>query len=98
MLTHTENAWPLDIIFGKMVDVLKEGRSRIVVCTAYRMSCEGWLKVELVRGLSEALLEAGDIQILPEEDRVDVVVQTSENRILVELKTFPTNYGDQESR
>ncbi len=82
-----------DQIIDRVVEVILSGRSRIVVCAHYGVSCEGWLKVELLTGLTPLLAHWPDMTIVPEANQVDLTIQTKTDQVLLELKTFPTNYG-----
>jgi len=83
----------VDTIIETVVKVVLSGRSRITVCAANGVSCEGWLKVELLRGLVDALGSTDATEILPEAQNVDLTVRRASDQVLLELKTFPTNYG-----
>lgn len=65
--------------------------SRLKLCAKLRISHEGWLKIELLNALSDE----GQLTLFPEKGNVDIVVYkgNSKESCLVELKTFPTNYG-----
>lgn len=82
----------LDQVIDKVVEVAVTGRSRIVVCAAYGISCEGWLKVEIVRALSSAVA-VDRTEILPEWQNIDLTIRSVSEKVLLQLKTFPTNYG-----
>ena len=82
-----------DEIINKVVEVTLSGRSRIAVCAHYGISCEGWLKVEIISALTPLLANWLDLSIVPEADNVVLTVQTETEQVLLELKTFPTNYG-----
>ena len=82
-----------DRILDKIVEVASSGRSRIAVCDLYGVSCEGWLKVELLRAFTATLLSSDNAEILPEHQNVDLTIRTASEEVLLELKTFPTNYG-----
>lgn len=73
--------------------VLVTGVERIANASRLRISCEGWLKLELLTALS--IREAGNppLDVRAELDNVDITVSRGPERCLVELKTFPTNYG-----
>ncbi len=75
------------------MDAIKEGGSRIAVAAAFRVSCEGWLKVELLKSLWESFGNSETSEILPESDHFDLVVKSESQTVRIELKTFPTNYG-----
>jgi len=83
----------VDIVIDKTVELALSGRWRIATCAAHGVSCEGWLKVEVLHSLYEALGSFSEIEIIPEARNVDLTVQTRTERLLLELKTFPTNYG-----
>lgn len=78
----------VEIIANKVVEVASSAPSRIAVCAAYGVSCEGWLKVELFRGLVHALGSSDDTEILPEAQKIDLTVGTASEQVLLELKTF----------
>lgn len=65
--------------------------SRVKLFAELRISHEGWLKIELLHALSAR----DKITLLPEKDNIDVVVcrDNPNECCLIELKTFPTNYG-----
>lgn len=83
----------VDTILGKVVEVASSGCSRIAVCARYGVSCEGWLKVELLHRLVETLASYDDIEIVSEAQNIDLTVRSVSEQVLLELKTFPTNYG-----
>jgi hypothetical protein len=83
----------VDTIAERVVEVVLSGRSRVIVCAAHRISCEGWLKVESLRSLVEGFSTATGTDVRPERANVDLTVQSPSERVLIELKTFPTNYG-----
>src|SRR5207245_5656086 len=95
VIIHTQGATELlmDSIIDTVVKVVLSGRARITVCAANGVSCEGWLKVELLRGLVDALGSTDATEILPEAQNVDLTVRRASDQVLIELKTFPTNYG-----
>ena len=80
-------------IADRIVEVTLGGRSQIMTCAAYGISCEGWLKVELVRGFSQPHKLGDGIEILPERQNTDLVIRSPSEEVLLEIKTFPTNYG-----
>lgn len=82
----------VDVIVDAIVEVAREGRSRIATCALLGVSAEGWLKVELLRKLAQDL-HPDSHRILPEWERIDLAVEAGVERVLVQLKTFPTNYG-----
>lgn len=65
--------------------------SRLKLFAELRISHEGWLKIELLHALSAR----DKLTLLPEKDNIDVVVcrDNPNECCLIELKTFPTNYG-----
>ena len=83
----------VDHVVDRITEVVNEGRMRIAECAASGVSCEGWLKIELLKSLSESLSETGANEIITEADHFDLVVTTDSQTIRIELKTFPTNYG-----
>jgi len=83
----------VDLVADRVAEVVKEGRSRIVVSSAFRVSCEGWLKIELLKSLWESFGDSETNEILPESDHFDLVVKADGQTVRIELKTFPTNYG-----
>lgn len=66
---------------------------RISTCAAHGISCEGWLKVGLIHRLSDPAAPFGSVDIIAEKNHVDLTFETASERVLLELKTFPTNYG-----
>jgi len=83
----------VDSIIDKTVEIALSGRSRIATCAAYGVSCEWWLKTELLHALDEALTTSSEVEVLPEAKNIDLTVRTRTEQVLLELKTFPTNYG-----
>jgi len=83
----------VDVVADRIADAIKEGRSRIAVAAVFRVGCEGWLKIELLKRLWESFGDSETSQILPESDHFDLVVEADGQTIRIELKTFPTNYG-----
>ncbi len=82
-----------DTIIDKVVEAAISGRSRIAACAAHGSSCEGWLKVEILHRLVGLLSEISEMEILVEAQNIDLTVRTPSEQVLLELKTFPTNYG-----
>ena len=82
-----------DTIVKNVAEVATSGRSRIATCAAYGVSCEGWLKVELLQRFTRVLQAVPGADIEPELQNVDLTISTPSQRFLIELKTFPTNYG-----
>lgn len=82
-----------ETVADRIVDVVKEGRSRIAVSAAFRVSCEGWLKIEILKSLWESFGDSETNEILPESEHFDLVVKADGQTVRIELKTFPTNYG-----
>lgn len=78
----------VDTITDTVIEVATSGKAKVSVCAALGVSCEGWLKVELLK----ALFDLSDIEILVEVDNVDLTIQSASEKVLIELKTFPTNY------
>ena len=83
----------VDSIIERVIEVTRVGRARIVVSGVFGVSCEGWLKVELLKGLWEMLGDSPEQEILPEADNIDLAVKADRQWVRIELKTFPTNYG-----
>src|SRR4029077_12486463 len=83
----------VDLVADRIAEVVKEGRSRIAVSALFRVSCEGWLKIELLKSLWESFGDSETNEILPESDHFDLVVKADTQVVRIELKTFPTNYG-----
>jgi hypothetical protein len=81
----------------EIVEIIRETTrglsSRISVCAAAGVSCEGWLKVELLHAFTLKVGAADGVEIVPEQQRVDLVVSHPGGKVLLELKTFPCNYG-----
>lgn len=82
----------MDTILEKILEAASSGRSRIAVCASYGVSCEGWLKVELLHKLAVSIASTDDVEILPEAENIDITIRRDAERVLLELKTFPTNY------
>ena len=74
-------------------ETVRGSSSRISVCAASGVSCEGWLKVELLHAFVSKFGDADGVEIVPEQQRVDLVVSHPQGKLLLELKTFPCNYG-----
>ena len=83
------------IVCDLILKTISNGLSRIEFCALHRVSCEGWLKVELLQSLSLAIAVSNneDANVRSELDNVDLTIWTPSQRVLLELKTFPTNYG-----
>lgn len=79
-------------VIDAIVDTAVAGRSRIVACAIKGVSCEGWPKVELLWRLL-GIFDADMTEITPELNGVDLVIRGQSEEMLIELKTFPTNYG-----
>lgn len=74
--------------------VVQDGISRISQCATEGISCEGWLKVELLHRLSSSEGAGGELtRVYPERGNVDLTIHGLGQEALLELKTFPTNYG-----
>jgi len=95
-----------DLITDRIISLVSspETAARLTVASALRVSCEGWLKLELLQDLTMFFLSADDIQIRPESvlgtcesspnrAAADIAVRRGSQEVLIELKTFPTNYG-----
>jgi hypothetical protein len=74
-------------------ETVRSSSSRISVCAAAGVSCEGWLKVELLHAFASKFGDADGVEIVPEQQHVDLVVSHPQGKLLLELKTFPCNYG-----
>jgi hypothetical protein len=72
---------------------VRNSSSRIAACAEARVSCEGWLKVELLYAFALKFKDRDDVEILPEKQHIDLVLLDRQEKILIELKTFPSNYG-----
>jgi hypothetical protein len=91
-----------EFVIERIVSVVSSPATakRLAVAAEYRISCEGWLKLELVHDL-RMFLPPTDIRpesILAASDALtraaaDIAINRGDERVLVELKTFPTNYG-----
>jgi len=85
-------------VLSSIIQITKDtairGKSRIAICAGYGVSCEGWLKVELLDELTKAFYHDETIEILPEWKKHDLLIRRSlpAESYLIELKTFPTNY------
>jgi hypothetical protein len=91
-----ETSHLVDVVCDQVVEAVRSGRKQIGSCAIYQISCEGWLKVEiLIRLFSTFLQRDAGVEIIPEygKRRIDLAVLSPEEQILLELKTFPTNYG-----
>jgi len=98
MEKHRENSNLVDIVCNQIVETAKLGQGNISICAHYRISCEGWLKVELLTRLTALFLgKRIDAEVFPEygikRKKIDLAIQSPDELILLELKTFPTNYG-----
>jgi len=82
----------LEAVCGLINDVFESKQQRIALCSTYRISCEGWLQIELLLRLTEAF-SSDTHTVAYEANRVDLSISTPDKNILIELKTFPTNYG-----
>lgn len=80
----------VDSIMDNIVNIASLGHSKVAGCADYGVSCEGWLKVELLHDLHELYAASNYIEIAPEKQNIDL---TKSRHLLLELKTFPTNYG-----
>ncbi len=87
------SSYLVDSILEEITKVINTGASRVLVCALYRVSCEGWLKVELLKALTGTFVGKSDVELLPEIDDIDLTVKAAEQQVYIELKTFPTNYG-----
>lgn len=76
-------------LLGEAVRDVTTDAAVIRTCSRKRVSCEGWLKAELLTRLDRQ----ANCQVSPELDYVDLTVQLGAVTYLLELKTFPTNYG-----
>ncbi|MDA2924506.1 hypothetical protein MYX65_07595 [Acidobacteria bacterium AH-259-L09] len=81
----------VETITDTVIEVAASGNARISACAAFGVSCEGWLKVELLTALFDSV-SLSDTKLLSEADNVDLTVQSASEKVLIELKTFPTNY------
>lgn len=110
-----------DLVCRETSRIVREGISRVKSCAHHRVSCEGWLKVELLHAMTAACHETNrcvrvefcmdgrdTIEVvdpatgasMPTQfrgsrgQRADLAVHAPESgTVLVQLKTFPTNYG-----
>lgn len=84
----------MDRVARTTAEVLRRGADRLGLVSACRVSCEGWLKVELLNALDDSdwVDDQAGIEVIPELDRVDLTIRLPTYRLLIELKTFPTNY------
>ena len=82
----------IDSVCDEIVQVFQASQQRIALCGAYRISCEGWLKIELLLRLDE-VFSSDTPSVACEANRVDLSVSSHGETVLIELKTFPTNYG-----
>jgi hypothetical protein len=83
----------VDVVAERIVEVVRVGASRIAVCAVFRVSCEGWLKIELLKSFCELFGHSETNGVLSESDHFDLVVKSDGQTARIELKTFPTNYG-----
>lgn len=81
-----------DEVIEVLQEVVGDHPGRLAAASDHRISCEGWLKIELLHALGRHFSNE-PIQVQPEEDYVDLTLAGPDARCLVELKTFPTNYG-----
>ncbi len=89
----TANAMDLNEVVEVIRGTVRNSSSRIATCAAARVSCEGWLKVELLHALTLRFNDREDVELLPEKQHIDLVISDRQEKILIELKTFPCNYG-----
>jgi hypothetical protein len=93
-----------DIITDRIVSVVSSrlALTRLKVASTHRVSCEGWLKLELLHDFNDVLSDGVEIRAehglrAPETNlpsgAADLAVRRGDESVLVELKTFPTNYG-----
>jgi len=81
------------VVIETIHTVVLRSSPKIGTCAAYCISCEGWLKVEILDALTHQFGKDDDVEILPEHKHVDLVVTRAKERVWIELKTFPCNYG-----
>lgn len=90
MTNEAQNEPLVDQVIQVAIRVVTDGISRIRTCSNARVSCEGWLKVELAHAFVNCV---PPVDVIPELDNTDLFLKSGEQEVLVELKTFPTNYG-----
>lgn len=83
----------VDSIIREVLLVASSGRRQISVCASHGVSCEGWLKTELLCRFEESLALSDGVEIFPEAQNVDLTIRSTSEEVLLELKTFPTNFG-----
>src|SRR5437016_5944678 len=82
----------IDSVCDEIVQVLRSSQQKIALCSKYRISCEGWFKIELLWRLDE-VFSSDTASVAAEANRVDLSVSSAGESVLIELKSFPTNYG-----
>ena len=94
-----------DIVIDRAAQVVStpHALSCIGIAAQFRISCEGWLKLELLRDLAFSLVNDVDAEVWPERyfplaargrrHAADLAVRRGAEQVFVQLKTFPTNYG-----
>ncbi len=83
----------INMIVNSVRTVLQTGITRLQFAAETKCSVEGWLKIEL--GI---MLKNQGLGVQTEKNNTDIYVQSNPlanppSAALIELKTFPTNYG-----
>lgn len=81
-----------EAVLDAVAHVVDEHRDRVAATSRRRISCEGWLKIELLHALASHKGLPDCVQVEAELDRVDLTLVSEDRSCLIELKTFPTNY------
>jgi hypothetical protein len=69
--------------------VITHGAHILQSSARWRNSCEGWLKAELLAHFNDL----PGTTARPEQGNIDLTIVFPTQTVLLELKTFPTNYG-----
>lgn len=90
--THPSASHLSEAVLDAVAHVVDEHRDRLAAVSRRRISCEGWLKIELLHTLAAHEDLPDQVQVEAELDHVDLTLPGEDGSCLIELKTFPTNY------
>ncbi|MEI8285018.1 MAG: hypothetical protein WCG52_08490 [bacterium] len=76
----------IDDIIIKAEEVIATSTEQFILCAKLRISCEGWLKIELLRAFSTI----SQVTLHPEERNVDIVVRHGNDAVFLELNPSST--------
>lgn len=81
-----------ETVLEAVAHVVNAHRDPIAAASRRRISCEGWLKIELLHTLAAHEDLPDQMKVEAELDHVDLTLTGEHGSCLIELTTFPTNY------